>query len=28
VAYFDDIYGRDVARSAQLRSSLNLASWR
>ena len=28
VAYFDDIYGRDAARSAQLRSSLNLAGWR
>jgi murein L,D-transpeptidase YcbB/YkuD len=28
VAYFDDIYGRDAARSAQLRSSPNLASWR
>ena len=28
VAYFDDIYGRDVARMGQLQSNLNLASWR
>ena len=28
VAFFDDIYGRDAGRSAQLQASTNLASWR